>query len=431
MTGTADLSVVMPTYKHAHVLPRALTALLTQSVRPREVIVVNDASPDDTPSVLDRFSNDPALRVIHNECNRGTNESVRIGVAAAQGKYLYCTASDDYVLPGFVEKMVGVLENHPQAGLSCAWFSLVSEATGEVRPNPSGWCDAPRYFTPVELAAFMGHYCIPGHTTVLKRSSFDAAGGFLSDLQWHSDWFLNFVVAFREGMCHVPDMVALLTESAGSYAAEGLRSEREVAAVNAIFNRLLSPDYADVAPWFARCGVLSIFGPPVLRAAVGRNDLWTKPLLTLLNCLTTEEYEALAENNNPAVRDLATFFLGRFWREVRERRLALRRRQTDLEQAAAGGLLDELRLTIRRHEQSLASAHEQLGRASETIDRQQAQLRELQAEAARMSQTVKRMEASYFWRARKLVARCAPPRLRNKPKLLVGAALRSCGRLFN
>lgn len=431
MTATADLSVVMPTYKHAHVLPRALTALFTQSVRPREVIVVNDASPDDTRLVLDGFSNDPALRVIHNDRNRGTNESVRIGVAAAQGKYLYCTASDDYVLPGFIEKMVGALENHPQAGLSCAWFSLVSEATGEVRPNPSGWCDVPRYFSPDELTAFMGHSCIPGHTTVLKRSSFDAAGGFLPDLQWHSDWFLNFVVAFREGMCHVPDMVALLTESAGSYSAEGLRSEREVAAVKAIFDRLLSSDYADVAPWFTRCGVLSIFGPSVLRAAAGRDDLWTKPLLTLLNCLTTEEYEALAESNDGAVSELAAFFLGRFWREVRERRMDLRHRQTELEQAAAGALLDELRLTIRRQEQALTAAHEQLGRASETVDRQQAHLCELQAEATGLSETVRRMESSYFWRARQLVARCAPPRLRNKPKLFLGAALRSCGRLVN
>jgi glycosyltransferase involved in cell wall biosynthesis len=409
MTDTADLSVVMPTYKHAHCLPRALNALLGQSVRPREVIVVDDASPDDTRAVLESFSHDPALVVIHNDRNRGTNESVRIGTSAATGKYLYCTASDDYVLPGFVEKMVGELERHPQAGLCCAWLSVVNEATGEIRPNRSGWCDEPRYFSPDDLEKFIGHACIPGHATILRRTSFDAAGGFLPDLQWHSDWFLNFVVAFREGMCHVPQMLALLSESPGSYAAAGSRSEREVAAINAIFDRLLASPYEDVLPRFACYGVLSTFGPAVLRAAAGRADRWTRPILSLINCLTTEQYESLAESQEPAVRELAVFFLGTFWREVRERRIAEARRQADVEQ----------------------TLNLELGRALATVRRQESQLHELEASVLRLSEVVRRMESSYFWRARQMLAHHTPTRLRGKPRLLLSTAVRRFGRLFN
>jgi glycosyltransferase involved in cell wall biosynthesis len=405
-TAIADLSVVMPTYKHAQYLPRALKALLEQSVRPREVIVVDDASPDDTPSVLESFSHDRALVVIRNDRNRGTNESVRIGVAAAKGKYLYCAASDDYVLPGFVEKMVGELEHEPRAGLCCGWLSVVNEATGEIRPNRSGWCDTPRYFSPDELQPFIGHACIPGHATILRRSSFDAAGGFLPDLQWHSDWFLNFVVAFREGMCHVPEMVALLSESPGSYAAAGSRSEREVVAIGAIFDRLLSPGYADVLPRFARCGVLSVFGPAVLQAAATHRERWTVPILSLVNCLTTEQYETLAESAHPAVREMADFFLGTFWREARERRLAQERRHAEIEQ----------------------SLKEQYGRAIRTTIQQEAHLRELEATISRLSDVARQMEASYFWKARQIVTRCTPPALRSKSKLLMKLLLSTAAR---
>jgi hypothetical protein len=405
MSTTADLSVVMPTYKHAQYLPRALKALLTQSVRPREVVVVNDASPDETAQVLENFSHDAAIKIIHNDRNRGTNESARIGLAAVQGKYLYVTASDDYVLPGFVEKMVGTLEQHPRAGLCCAWFSVVNEASGEVRPNPSRWCDSARYFSPADLEPFIGHASIPGHATILRRSSFSATGGFLSDLHWHSDWFVNFVVAFRDGICHVPEMLALLTEAPHSYSAEGARSAKEVSAIDAIFNRLLSADYGDVAPYFERSGVLSVFGPPVLRAAAARDDAWTRPILSLVNCLTTEEYEALADDPEPRVRELAALFLGRFWRKVRQKR------QHNLEETAraeASRLLAELRATIDQQQQELTLVKRQLSEALQTTADREAKIHHLDLTATHLSQVIERMESSYFWRCRKLLATCKP-----------------------
>ncbi|HEV3341693.1 MAG TPA: glycosyltransferase family 2 protein, partial [Pirellulales bacterium] len=321
MTQTADLSVVMPTYNHAQYLPRALKALVTQSVVPAEIIVVNDASTDETPAILETFARDyPMVKVVTNEQNRRTNESVRIGLGRASGKYLYCTASDDYVLPGFVEKMIGTLEAHPQAGLASAYFSIVDGATGEIRPNPSGWCSEPRYFAPAEIETLIGHSSVPGHASIVKRSSFDAAGGFLPDLEWHSDWFLSFVIAFREGLCHVPETLSLLTDMPQSYAGHGMHSERQLVVVNAILDRLASPEYADVAPSFQRSGVLSVLGSAALRAAASRADLWTKATLGLMNGFRTDQYEALLDDPDPCVGELGRFFLGPFWHETKQDR---------------------------------------------------------------------------------------------------------------
>ncbi|HWB07597.1 MAG TPA: glycosyltransferase [Pirellulales bacterium] len=415
MTNTADLSVVMPTYNHAQYLPRALKALVTQSVAPAEIIVVNDASTDDTPAILEAFARDyPVVKVITNEQNRRTNESVRIGLAHARGKYLYLTASDDYVLPGFVEKMVGMLEAHPQAGLVSAYFSIVDGVTGEIRPNPSGWCAEPRYFTPAEVEKMIGHTSVPGHASIVKRSSFDAAGGLLPDLEWHSDWFLSFVVAFREGLCHVPETVSLLTDMPQSYA-HGMHTERQLRVVNAILDRLTSPAYADVLPSFQRSGALSVLGLPVLRAAASRADVWTKATLGLINGFSTEQYEALLDDPHPCVAELGRFFLGPFYHETKRRRVDEENERRRLEQLVAtkDRLCSQLQTAVAQRDTELAQLRQRsadteaaLMFSDQLLASRTEELREAQALAVELQETVHNMTASHFPRLRAVIDGC-------------------------
>jgi len=409
MSDVADLSVVMPTFKHAQFLPRALDALLSQSVRARELIVVNDASPDETQEILDRYAaNDATLQVIRNETNQGVTKCIEIGIARARGKYLYCAASDDYVLPGFIEKTVGALESHPQAGLCSSYFSIRDGITGEIRVNPSGWCESPRYFTPREVEPLIGHSSIPGHATIIKRASFDAAGGLLADLEWHSDWFLNFVVAFREGMCHVPEMLSLITDMPSTYSNQGVRTERQLRVINAIFDRLASHEYVDVAPSFERSGALSVLGTPVIVAAAGRADAWRPGTLKLLNSFTAEQYDSLLDHARPEVRELAAFFLGAYWHETKQNLDERSRQMAAAQQQAA-----QARERLASVEQELATANArrcemetELGRARWLIAEREAQVRQLEAFAQHQAETIRRMEASYFWKSRKLLAGC-------------------------
>ncbi|HVX14856.1 MAG TPA: glycosyltransferase family 2 protein [Pirellulales bacterium] len=416
MSTTADLSVVIPTYNHAKYLPRALQALVTQSVAPAEIIVVNDASTDDTPAILEAFARDYSMiKVITNAQNRRTNESVRIGMAHATGKYIYCVASDDYVLPGFVEKMVGTMEANPQAGVCSAYFSIVNGVTGEIRPNPSGWCTTPRYFAPDEFEKRIAHSSIPGHASILKRSSFEAAGGLLPDLEWHSDWFLSLVVAFREGMCHVPEMLALLTDLPQSYCTNGMKSEKQLTVLNAIYDRLASREYADVEPAFRRSGVLSVFGPPVVRAAARRSDSWSKSTLGLINGLRTDEYRSLLDDPDPDVRELAAFFLGPFWHETEKRlgREADERREWQSTIAAQQQAYAALQETLAEREEAtnhakerLTEALRKLGAVNQLYAESEARRKEVEAVAMQLQEALQATESSHIWKFRNLLRDC-------------------------
>lgn len=324
--STADLSVFLANYNHARYLPRALDAVLTQSVKAREVIVLDDASTDDSPRILagyaERYDN---FRFVRNDRNQGVIANYNRGIGMAQGKYLFLAAVDDYVRPGFFEKAVAQLEAHPHAGLCCGYDSYVHGDDGIVQPNPSGWCSEPTYFTPDDVARQL-RCNLAAHATICRRDAMASAGGYRPELAWYSDWFAYLTIAFRTGICHVPEVLAVRTLGLPEqYSSEAGRGEKHVAVLGAYLELITSPQYADVAPFFRRTAAAANFGADLIRAAARRDDRWQPHMLALLNGFAPEQYEAMTSDADPAVRELAGFFLGPFWRESAARRKELER----------------------------------------------------------------------------------------------------------
>jgi len=134
----STLTVVLPNYNHARLIPRALEALFAQDPPPDEIIVVDDGSADDSLNVVAAFAKDhPSLRVLANPTNMGAIATLARGLAAARGRYVYFAAADDWVVPGFFATAIAMLEAHPRAGLFCGEARLVDGGSGRtlgVRP---------------------------------------------------------------------------------------------------------------------------------------------------------------------------------------------------------------------------------------------------------------------------------------------------------
>jgi glycosyltransferase involved in cell wall biosynthesis len=320
---TADLSVILANYNHARLLPRALDAILAQSVRPREIVLLDDGSTDDSMAVLEGYARrEPAIRLFRNGQNMGVCATYNKGLTLATTEWSLLAAADDYLLPRFLEKTLAQLEWHPHAGLCFAYDSF-QEGGGPVWPNASGWTDAPGYFTPDDVCRLLRH-CLPGHATVIRRQALIDAGGYRPELAWYSDWFALLTVAFRSGVCHVPATLAVrVMMLPGAYSAGAKQGPRNVAVLAAFLDHITSPEYADVAPYFRRNGAATFFGTDLIRAAAPRPDRWEPHVLGFLNGFTTEKYEELLLDPDPAVRELAGFFLGPFWRESVARRKEL------------------------------------------------------------------------------------------------------------
>jgi glycosyltransferase involved in cell wall biosynthesis len=312
----ADLSVVLSNYNHAKFLPRAIEAILSQSTRPREVLLIDDASTDNSLAIMERYARrESGIRIVRNPVNLGVIESINRGVREAQGKYLCLCAADDLVLPGLFEKSVALLERHPQALISCAWGSTFDAETNVVRLCRNGWAKVACYLTPAELAEVIGPTGVPATSALYRRAEFVAAGPYDAELNWHTDWFVNLVLAFRGGLCYLPEPLGLVRVASGSYSHRGQQNrDAHYLTIAAVIRRLLSPEYADIRPFFQTSGLLGFFGPDVMRgAALLPENVWATAL-PLLNVLLPHDLEPLCADDDPAVQALARLLAGPAWR---------------------------------------------------------------------------------------------------------------------
>lgn len=281
MSSAPTLSVVVANFNHGHMLSTALEAILSQSLPPTEVIVVDDASNDHSIDVIESFvRRDPTVRLLRNEMNRGANCAFMRGVRVATGEFVYCAAADDRVLPGFFEKSLRLLQEYPAAGLCCSDPVTFRDESGlQVRSTAGG--DVARYFFPAEFVQFLRStgFWLASNTAIHRRDAMLAAGGMRPELRWYSDWFEALVVAFRHGVAYIPEPLAALRLSNSSYSARASRRAcDETEAIGHLWSFLSSKEYADVLPAFIQSQALSIFGVPLLQEVWARRQVHWLPL---------------------------------------------------------------------------------------------------------------------------------------------------------
>lgn len=103
------VSVVVPTYNRAETLPRAIDSALDQTLDDVAVLVVDDASTDETASVV-RDYDDPRVEYLAHEENRGGSAARNTGIESADGTYVGFLDSDDEWHPEKLERQVRCLE---------------------------------------------------------------------------------------------------------------------------------------------------------------------------------------------------------------------------------------------------------------------------------------------------------------------------------
>ncbi len=104
------MSVIIPGYNRAHLLPRCLDSVLAQEFKPLEIIVVDDGSTDSTRSLLQ--GGYPGIRLITQE-NKGVSAARNAGIRAAAGDWLAFLDSDDTWFPAKLGQQVAAVEAAP------------------------------------------------------------------------------------------------------------------------------------------------------------------------------------------------------------------------------------------------------------------------------------------------------------------------------
>lgn len=123
MADLPTFSVVVPTYNYAHFLGKAIESILIQGREDTQILLVDDASTDNTPEVAKSFES--KIHYIRNDKNLGAAGSWRTGLKLAHGKYLIKLDADDELEPGCFDAIEQAFRSDPEIGivLSSVWVN--------------------------------------------------------------------------------------------------------------------------------------------------------------------------------------------------------------------------------------------------------------------------------------------------------------------
>ena len=127
------VSVLLPIYGGEKYLRATMDAVLGQTFRDFELIVVDDSSPDASRQIVLTY-NDPRIRLIQNPRNVGQTASMQIALEHARGQYCARQDQDDVSLPTRFERQVAVLDARPEIGVLGTECAVIDE-NGRLLPE--------------------------------------------------------------------------------------------------------------------------------------------------------------------------------------------------------------------------------------------------------------------------------------------------------
>ncbi len=227
-TEPMSLSVIVPNFNNAKLIPRALRAFLGQVPPAKEIIVIDDGSTDDSVKVIEEFARrHRSIRLVRHDANCGIVAAVKSGLAVATGDYLLFGSSDDFVLPGLYCRAQAALRANPRAALFCSSVVLVDNHSRVIGLRPvTAPCRGPAYLSPAEVrgAIRKTDFWFLGTTAVYQRRSLAEIGYFDPRLGSIGDTLANRLLAFRHGFCFDPVVLGAYNKDPASFSARSALS---------------------------------------------------------------------------------------------------------------------------------------------------------------------------------------------------------------
>lgn len=188
---TAEFTVVIPTYNRGDLIAESLDAVLAQTLPPREVIVIDGGSTDDTQKVLARYDGRITSKKIS---ERSVQPKRNLGIGLARMDWIAFCDSDDIWLPSYLEKQAALISAEPGIGISFSNFRILRDGMVEsptkfddapagyweevgVRRLPQGWV----FDRSLAGASFRFHPMFPS-AIVLSKALATTVGGFNSNI---------------------------------------------------------------------------------------------------------------------------------------------------------------------------------------------------------------------------------------------------------
>ena len=181
-------------------LPQRIDSILAQTFQDFELLILDDASTDNSREVIESYTRHQNVRAAFNAENNGsTFKQWNLGLSQAKGEYVWFAESDDYADPALLETLVDRLDKHPNAGLAVCQSWMVDQDSKllgnlgdllEHQNHSSHWREDYVNAGQDECKNYLfWDNTIPNASAVLwRREILERVGGAPTDVRLCGDW---------------------------------------------------------------------------------------------------------------------------------------------------------------------------------------------------------------------------------------------------
>jgi glycosyltransferase involved in cell wall biosynthesis len=247
-----SVAVCIPTYNQSDHLEKTIESLLSQTLRPQEIWISDDASTDGTADYvanLPVIMADASIRlfVVRQERNLGMVANTDYVMRRPSTDFIVKLDSDDLLQPRFIELLRDGLVANPGAGFAHAAVQEIDGAGALRRARrlyrPSGYQDSAR-----SVRGAIRGYRVAANICMFRRTALEAARFYRLDLRFGEDWDLSFrIAAAGFGNVYIGEILASyrVWDDPGGFRVARKRDELD--AIRSIFDVVIIP-YASRHP---------------------------------------------------------------------------------------------------------------------------------------------------------------------------------------
>lgn len=196
-------SILIPAYK-GKFFHECLESVLNQTFSDYEVVILNDASPEDLKSIVDSFNN-PRTRYYCNEKNVGAINVVYNWnklLSLAKGDFVVCIGDDDKLAPNFLEAYNELMEKYPDLDVYHARTEIIDENSEflnlqEDRP------DRESVYAMMWNCMFKNRIQFIGDFLFRTETLRSYGGFYYLPMAWSSDYITTFMVGEKKGFANL------------------------------------------------------------------------------------------------------------------------------------------------------------------------------------------------------------------------------------
>ena len=202
-----QVSVIVPNYNYARYLPMRIESILNQTFTDFELILLDDASTDESVSVLEKYRNNKHVsHIVVNEQNTGSPfQQWMKGISLSRGKYIWIAEADDLAEPDFLETCINSTQQAEDVSI-CYTGSLLIDNTGQVlRKDVNHWghrkAKANFCFNGVLFAThnlYWKNYIINASGAIFSRQkALTLLNSSFKNMHYCGDWLFWFEMAMK------------------------------------------------------------------------------------------------------------------------------------------------------------------------------------------------------------------------------------------